>query len=55
VRSPGNEDLTLAEHAAILAAIEAGDPDRAASEMADHLNRANALYNVGNARGPAAG
>lgn len=55
VRSPGNENLTLAEHAAILAAIEAGDPDRAASEMADHLNRANALYNVGNARGPAAG
>lgn len=50
VRSPGNEDLTLSEHAAILAAIEAGDPDRAARDMADHLNRANALYNVRNAR-----
>lgn len=52
VRSPGNEDLTLAEHSAILAAIEAGEPDRAAKEMADHLNRANALYSVRNARRP---
>jgi DNA-binding FadR family transcriptional regulator len=50
VRSPGNEDLTLSEHAAILAAIDAGDAELAAREMADHLNRANALYNVRNAR-----
>lgn len=48
VRSPGHEDLTLAEHAAILAAIEAGDEVRAAKEMADHLNRANSLYSVRN-------
>ncbi len=44
VRSPGHEDLTLAEHTAILDAIEAGDSERAAREMSDHLNRANALY-----------
>jgi GntR family transcriptional regulator, sialic acid-inducible nan operon repressor len=50
VRSPGHEDLTLSEHTGILRAIEASDPDRAAKEMADHLNRANALYSVGNAR-----
>lgn len=44
VRKPGLEQLTLDEHAAIIAAIEAGDPDRAGREMADHLNRANTLY-----------
>jgi DNA-binding FadR family transcriptional regulator len=55
VRSPGNEDLTLAEHAAILAAIEASDSERAAKEMADHLNRANSLYDVRNARRSGAG
>lgn len=48
VRSPGHEDLTLAEHDAILAAIEAGDEERAAREMSDHLNRANALYSARN-------
>lgn len=45
VRRPGLEELTLAEHQDILAAIEAGDPDRAEARMADHLRRANALYN----------
>lgn len=51
VRSPGHEDLTIAEHAAILAAIEQGDPEKAAREMGDHLNRANALYRSRNAAG----
>lgn len=49
VRSPGHEHLTIAEHQLILDAIAARDPDRAARCMADHLNRANALYNVKNA------
>ena len=44
VRSPGLEKLTLAEHRKIFQAIEAGDPDTAAKEIGDHLNRANALY-----------
>ncbi len=48
VRSPGHEPITLAEHDAILAAIEAGEADRAAQLMGDHLNRASALYNVKN-------
>lgn len=48
VRSPGHEPVTIAEHDAILAAIEAGDPDLAAQLMGDHLNRASALYNVRN-------
>jgi GntR family transcriptional regulator, sialic acid-inducible nan operon repressor len=44
VRAPGAEQLTLAEHERILAAIEAGDPDAAAAAMGDHLTRANDLY-----------
>lgn len=48
VRSPGHESVTIAEHGAILRAIEAGDADRAAQLMGDHLNRASALYSVKN-------
>ncbi|WIY52150.1 transcriptional regulator NanR [Devosia sp. YIM 151766] len=48
VRSPGHEDLTILEHTAILDAIESGDAERAAQQMSDHLNRANALYSVAN-------
>lgn len=48
VRKPGLEKLTLEEHGQILHAIERGDADRAAKAMADHLNRANALYNQEN-------
>jgi DNA-binding FadR family transcriptional regulator len=44
VRKPGTESLTLSEHRGILEAIEEGDAERAAKEMADHLNRANKLY-----------
>jgi DNA-binding FadR family transcriptional regulator len=44
VRAPGAELLTLAEHERILAAIEAGDPEAAATAMGDHLTRANELY-----------
>lgn len=44
VRKPGLEKLTLEEHRQILKAIESGDAERAGSAMADHLNRANALY-----------
>lgn len=44
VRTSGLERVTLAEHEAILDAIAAGDPDRAAAAMRDHLARANALY-----------
>jgi DNA-binding FadR family transcriptional regulator len=44
VRAPGAEDLTLSEHQAIVDAIAAHDPDKAASAMRDHLTRANALY-----------
>lgn len=44
VRKPGLEKLTLAEHRAIIESIEAGDPEAAGCRMADHLNRANALY-----------
>ena len=40
----GMEDLTLAEHASILEAIESGDGELAAEEMDNHLTRANALY-----------
>ena len=43
-RPPGLEQLTLDEHTAIVDAIEAGSPERAAKAMADHLNRANQLY-----------
>ena len=48
VQKQGLEKLTLAEHEAILEAIEAHDPDLAAQRMADHLNRANKLYHQDN-------
>jgi len=48
VRKPGLEKLTLNEHAMILEAIEAGDPDAAAKHMEDHLYRANSLYHQDN-------
>ncbi len=44
VRKEGMETLTIEEHSHIVDAIEAGDVDRAAKAMADHLNRANKLY-----------
>lgn len=44
VSVPGLERLTLEEHGAILAAIDAGDPVAARRAMSDHLNRANELY-----------
>ena len=50
VRKPGLEQLTLAEHRGILEAIERGEPDEAARLTADHLNRANKLYNQANFR-----
>lgn len=50
VRKPGLEQLTLAEHRQILEAIERGEPDEAARLTADHLNRANKLYNQANFR-----
>jgi DNA-binding FadR family transcriptional regulator len=40
----GHEDITLAEHAAIVDAIEAKEVERAASEMEAHLNRSTAFY-----------
>jgi len=44
VSVPGREDLTLDEHAIILDAIEAQDPEAAESAMRRHLTRANDLY-----------
>ncbi len=44
VSVPGREDLTLQEHATILDAIEAQDPEAAESAMRRHLTRANDLY-----------
>lgn len=44
VRAPGAEQLTLSEHARILAAIAAHDAEGAALAMREHLTRANALY-----------
>ncbi|WGF90115.1 transcriptional regulator NanR [Marinivivus vitaminiproducens] len=44
VRLPGTEQLTIAEHERILAAIAAHDPDAAERAMDDHLSRANQLY-----------
>lgn len=48
VRKPGLERLTLAEHEQILQGIEDGDGGAAGRAMADHLNRANALYHQQN-------
>jgi len=44
LRAPDSEALTLTEHAAILAAIEAHDPDAAAFALRTHLTRTNPLY-----------
>ncbi len=46
VRKPGLENLTIAEHQAILDAIRKGDGDEAARQMINHLSRANALYRL---------
>lgn len=40
----GHEDITLAEHAGIVDAIEAGDPEAAAEAMDAHLARSATLY-----------
>ena len=39
-----HEDITLAEHADIVDAIEARDAERAAAAMEVHLERSNPLY-----------
>ncbi len=44
VSVPGKENLTVAEHRGIIAAIRGGDGARAGAAMADHLTRANDLY-----------
>ena len=44
VRLPGAEQLTLSEHASILEAVKAHDPDAAEEAMRNHLTRANKLY-----------
>ena len=44
VSVPGLEQLTLAEHQEILAAITRADAEAAARAMGDHLMRANDLY-----------
>lgn len=44
VRAPGAEDLTLAEHARLIDAIAARDPDAAERAVREHLTRANELY-----------
>ena len=44
VRSPGLERLTIDEHCRIVDALEARDPDLAVGRMAEHLNRANTMY-----------
>jgi DNA-binding FadR family transcriptional regulator len=41
---PDTEQLTLAEHEAILAAIEQHDPEGAVYALRAHLTRANPLY-----------
>jgi DNA-binding FadR family transcriptional regulator len=51
VRLSGAERLTVEEHAAILAAVEARDADLAEARMRAHLTRANALYRVLEGRG----
>jgi DNA-binding FadR family transcriptional regulator len=44
LRAPDSEKLTLAEHAAILDAIAAHDPESAVFALRAHLTRANPLY-----------
>ena len=44
LRSPGMERLVIEEHSRIVDALEAGDPDLAVGRMAEHLNRASAMY-----------
>jgi GntR family transcriptional regulator, sialic acid-inducible nan operon repressor len=44
VRVKGAEEVTLAEHSEILAAIKSGNADRAEQAMRAHLTRANELY-----------
>ncbi|MFV2093085.1 MAG: FCD domain-containing protein, partial [Hyphomicrobiales bacterium] len=44
VQKRGVEQLTLDEHQAIYDAIESRDSELAGAQMADHLNRANSLY-----------
>jgi len=46
VSARGAERLTLEEHDRIFHAIAGGDADGAATAMAEHLSRANALYSV---------
>lgn len=46
VTARGAEQLTLAEHERIAAAIAAGDAAGAAQAMTDHLTRANQLYST---------
>lgn len=44
VQTPGLESVSLAEHDAIVEAIETRDPDKAEQAMQRHLTRANRLY-----------
>jgi DNA-binding FadR family transcriptional regulator len=40
----GREEVTLSEHAGILAGLAARDPDRAEAAMVRHIRRASDLY-----------
>lgn len=53
VREPGPERLTVEEHARIIDALERGDADLAVGRMAEHLDRANTLYQQDHATAPA--
>ncbi|MFN3325315.1 MAG: transcriptional regulator NanR [Bryobacteraceae bacterium] len=44
VHAPGKEEVTLAEHDRIFNCVKAGDVEGAGGAMADHLTRANQLY-----------
>lgn len=44
VRLPGAEQLTIAEHAEVLAGIRSKDPEKAEHAIRVHLTRANELY-----------
>ncbi len=44
LRVAGSEELTIAEHQAVLEAIESHDPDAADTAVSAHLNRSNTLY-----------